>query len=149
MAQVSKTNPSGLPWSPATDGLRNITGRVGWDGKVTIWAITSTVSGSGDQGADPNKLVVITDVLANTDTSAAAAATFTRCERRDMPKCSGWRNLVYTGYPGVDDHDDDDRLRSAITTAPIARALVRPSRAPGRQAPSGAFSIGSSPSQVL
>ena len=42
-----------LPWSPATDGLRNITGRVNHDGTVTIWAITSTVSGNGDQGADP------------------------------------------------------------------------------------------------
>jgi len=31
------------------------------DGTVTIWAISSTVSGSGDQGADPNKLVAITD----------------------------------------------------------------------------------------
>lgn len=52
-----------LPWSPATDGLRNITGQVGRDGKATIWAITSTVSGSGDQGADPNKLVAIIDDL--------------------------------------------------------------------------------------
>jgi hypothetical protein len=51
------------PWSPATDGLRNLTGRVNRDGAVTIWAITSTVSGSGDQGADPNKLVAITDKL--------------------------------------------------------------------------------------
>ena len=32
----------------------------------TIWAITSTVSGSGDQGADPNKLVTITDPLSAT-----------------------------------------------------------------------------------
>ena len=55
-------NPaSGLPWSPGTDGLRNLTGRVNPDGSVTIWAITSTVSGNGDQGADPNKLVTITD----------------------------------------------------------------------------------------
>ena len=55
-------NPaSGLPWSPGTDGLRNLTGRVNPDGSVTIWAITSTVSGNGDQGADPNKLVSITD----------------------------------------------------------------------------------------
>ncbi len=52
---------TGLPWSPATDGLRNITGRVNRNGSVTIWAITSTVSGGGDQGADPNKLVKITD----------------------------------------------------------------------------------------
>jgi hypothetical protein len=52
---------TGLPWAPATDGLRNITGRVNPNGTVTIWAITSTVSGGGDQGADPNKLVTITD----------------------------------------------------------------------------------------
>ena len=52
---------TGLPWAPGTDGLRNITGRVNPDGTVTIWAITSTVSGNGDQGADPNKLVSITD----------------------------------------------------------------------------------------
>ena len=52
---------TGLPWSPATDGLRNITGRVNRNGTVTIWAITSTVSGGGDQGADPNKLVAVTD----------------------------------------------------------------------------------------
>ncbi|MGY4313193.1 hypothetical protein [Bradyrhizobium sp. JR3.5] len=54
---------TGKPWSPATDGLRNITGRVNRDGSVSIWAMTSTVSGSGDQGADPNKLVMITDKL--------------------------------------------------------------------------------------
>jgi hypothetical protein len=57
---------TGLPWSPATDGLRNLTGRVNPGGTATIWAITSTVSGNGDQGADPNKLVVITDALAAT-----------------------------------------------------------------------------------
>jgi hypothetical protein len=51
---------------PATDGLRNLTGRVNWDGTVTIWAVTSTVSANGDQGADPNKLVKITDVLSAT-----------------------------------------------------------------------------------
>jgi hypothetical protein len=50
-----------LPWAPAIDGLRNITGRVNRDGSVTIYAVTSTVSGSGDQGADPNQLVGITD----------------------------------------------------------------------------------------
>ncbi len=52
---------TGLPWAPGTDGLRNITGRVNPDGTVTIWAVTSTVSGNGDQGADPNKLLAITD----------------------------------------------------------------------------------------
>ncbi|HEY6786606.1 MAG TPA: hypothetical protein VI365_04770 [Trebonia sp.] len=52
---------TGLPWAPATDGLRNITGTVNRNGTVTIWAVTSTVSGGGDQGADPNELVSITD----------------------------------------------------------------------------------------
>jgi len=50
-----------LPWAPATGGLRNITGRVNPDGTATIWAVTATVSGDGDQGADPNKVVEITD----------------------------------------------------------------------------------------
>jgi hypothetical protein len=54
---------TGLPWAAATDGLRNITGRVNPDGSATIWATTSTVSGSGDQGADPNRLVSVTDDL--------------------------------------------------------------------------------------
>jgi hypothetical protein len=52
---------TGLPWAPATDGLRNITGRVNPNGTVSIWGVTSTVSGGGDQGADPNQLVEITD----------------------------------------------------------------------------------------
>lgn len=65
-----------LPWSPATDGLRNITGEVLGNGEVAIWGITSTVSGGGDQGADPNRLVVIVDNLANTSASAAASEQF-------------------------------------------------------------------------
>ena len=52
---------TGLPWAPATGGLRNLTGKVNPDGTVSIWAVTSTVSGGGDEGADPNQLVGITD----------------------------------------------------------------------------------------
>jgi uncharacterized protein (TIGR03437 family) len=44
---------------------------------VTIWGVTSTVSANGDQGADPNKLVMITDVLANTTAAGAASEQFT------------------------------------------------------------------------
>jgi uncharacterized protein (TIGR03437 family) len=62
---------------PATDGIRNIAGRVNGDGTVTIWGVTSTVSANGDQGADPNKLVMITDVLSATTASAAASESFT------------------------------------------------------------------------
>jgi hypothetical protein len=70
------TNPvTGLPRAPAPDGLRNITGRVNRDGTVTIWAVTSTVSGSGDQGADPNRLVAVTDKLG---AAALPAVQFTR-----------------------------------------------------------------------
>ena len=63
--------------NPATDGLRNIAGKVNGDGTVTIWAVTSTVSSNGDQGADPNQLVSIADVLANTTASGAASEKFT------------------------------------------------------------------------
>lgn len=62
--------------NPATDGLRNITGRVNSDGTATIWAITSTISVNGDPGADPNKLVMITDVLANLSAAGAASEQF-------------------------------------------------------------------------
>ena len=63
--------PYGVPHypaslNPATGGCRNMTGRVNWDGTVTIWAITSTISANGDQGADPNNLVKATDVLSAT-----------------------------------------------------------------------------------
>jgi hypothetical protein len=52
--------------NPATDGCRNITGRHNHDGTATIFAVTSTVSASGDQGADPNLLVKVTDRLDTT-----------------------------------------------------------------------------------
>lgn len=73
---VGTNSATSLPWSPATDGLRNITGHVEQDGTVTIWAITSTVSGNGDQGADPNRLVAVRDVLRNTTVSGAANERF-------------------------------------------------------------------------
>jgi hypothetical protein len=69
---------TGLPWAPGTDGLRNITGRINPNGTVTVWGITSTVSGNGDQGADPNKLVAITDQLS---ASAPAAGESFRTVR--------------------------------------------------------------------
>jgi hypothetical protein len=59
----TETGGTDLPWAPATDGLRNISGHVNRDGTVTIYATTSTVSGSGDEGADPNKVVAVTDRL--------------------------------------------------------------------------------------
>jgi hypothetical protein len=74
--QYGVTNyPASL--NPATAGLRNITGRVNADGTATIWATTSTVSNNADQGADPNLLVSITDLLANTNPASAAGEHFT------------------------------------------------------------------------
>ena len=67
---------TGLPWAPATDGLRNLTGRVNRDGTVSLWASTSTVSGGGDQGADPNQLVEVTDNLSATSAGQAAHERF-------------------------------------------------------------------------
>jgi hypothetical protein len=72
----STDSGTGLPWAPATDGLRNLTGQVNRNGTVSLWASTSTVSGSGDQGADPNKLVEITDNLRATTASQVANEQF-------------------------------------------------------------------------
>ncbi len=60
-----------------TDGLRHLTGTVNSNGTVTIYATTSTTSTSGDPGADPNALVVITDTLANTTAAGASSESFT------------------------------------------------------------------------
>ncbi len=65
------------PWPDVTTvGLRNLTGVVDGD-RVTLWATTSTSSTSGDNGADPNKVVVITDQLsAAAMTGAVPAESF-------------------------------------------------------------------------
>jgi hypothetical protein len=70
------TGPDGQYPDVTTVGLRNMTGVV--DGNnVTIYATTSTSSASGDPGADPNRVVVITDKLsASTMTGAVAKESF-------------------------------------------------------------------------
>ena len=87
-----------MPWAPATDGLRNITGRVGRDGVATIWAITSTISGNGDVGADPNRLVAIRDAVENTDAGAASKARFFTLRTADFAEVL--RGVAFT--PGTD-----------------------------------------------
>jgi hypothetical protein len=63
------------PWpSVTTVGLRNLTGVVQGD-QVTLWATTSTSSASGDNGADPNKVVVITDQVSATALTSASFST--------------------------------------------------------------------------
>ena len=75
-ATANANFPAGLPWAPAPGGLRNITGRVNTDGTVNIWAITATISGNGDQGADPNQLVFVTDQLSDTSNTPPPSAQF-------------------------------------------------------------------------
>lgn len=92
---------TGLPWAPATDGLRNIIGSVQGNRiqgqQVVIWAVSSTVSGSGDQGADPNKIFLITDKLANTSAAVAARERFT--DLRDASSGEVLRGISFT--PGT------------------------------------------------
>jgi hypothetical protein len=53
----------GWNYEETTTGLRNLTGEVDANGTVTLWATTATTSLSGDNGADPNEIVEITDSL--------------------------------------------------------------------------------------
>ena len=65
---VSGVN-GGMPgtWPTVTTvGLRDLAGRVNANGTVTLWAATATSSASGDNGADPNEIVQITDSLGAT-----------------------------------------------------------------------------------
>ncbi len=55
-------------------GLRNLTGSVDLHGHtVTLWATTATNSPSGDNGADPNEVVRITDDLDATTMNSAVS----------------------------------------------------------------------------
>lgn len=53
-------------YTAATDGLRNLAGRTNADGTVSLFAVTSTISAAGDEGADPTKVVYINDLLSAT-----------------------------------------------------------------------------------
>lgn len=90
------------PWAPATDGLRNLTGRQNGDGTVTIWAVTSTISGSGDQGADPNQLVRITDVLSATTPGSETFETLRTARSREV-----LRGVSFTPEDRGPDRDRD------------------------------------------
>jgi hypothetical protein len=88
---------------PATGGCRNIAGRVNRDGTATIWAITSTVSANGDNGADPNKLVKVTDLIsATTAPTGGWLGTFQTVR-------SARAGEVFRGVAFAPKSDDDDR----------------------------------------
>ncbi len=52
--------------SATTTGLRNLTGIHNPDGTVSLYAATATTSSLTDQGADPNSVLAINDVLSAT-----------------------------------------------------------------------------------
>jgi hypothetical protein len=105
---VGTNAATNLPWAPATDGLRNIEGQVNRDGTVSIWAITSTVSGGGDTGADPNRLVVVNDRLSNTSATVAAKENFSIVRQAGFAEVL--RGVAFAPGTGVDDdHGHDGR----------------------------------------
>jgi hypothetical protein len=113
------TTTVGQQWDPATDGLRGLTGQVNSNGTVTIWASTSTVSGSGDQGADPNTLVSITDTLSDATATQASGETFSTAMAPAYGQVIRGVALVPTTTPAAD-------LPEApwVPLLPIAAALI-------------------------
>ena len=97
--------------NPAPGGLRNLTGRVNGDGTVDVWAITSTLSTSGDQGADPNQLVFIRDHLKNTDPAHAAHEQFKVLRTAKYGEVLRGVSLT----PGSCEHDRDRDDRDSWT----------------------------------
>jgi PEP-CTERM motif len=92
-----------------TVGLRNLTGRINANGTVTFWATTSTSSASGDNGADPNEIVEITDVLS--DSSLPTSEEFSVFDgpqyglryggvALDVPEPATWA-LMFMGFGGL------------------------------------------------
>ncbi|MDQ6706766.1 MAG: hypothetical protein M3Z85_12420, partial [Acidobacteriota bacterium] len=106
--------------NPATDGLRNLTGKVNADGTVTLWAVTSTVSANGDQGADPNKLVSITDVLATTDAATAATEKFVTLKTASAGEVL--RGVSFTPAAGAAPTPNMPLIVSAANSAAVALA---------------------------
>lgn len=61
--------------SATTTGLRNMTGIDNPDGTVSLYAATATTSSLTDQGADPNSVLAINDVLSATTLPGSEAYT--------------------------------------------------------------------------
>jgi uncharacterized protein (TIGR03437 family) len=106
--------------NPATGGLRNITGKVNSDGTVTIYGITSTTSSNGDAGADPNKLVAVTDDLANTDPAVAAKEQFTTLKTAAAGEVL--RGVAFTPATGSTPMADVPTVLSAASSSVVGIA---------------------------
>jgi hypothetical protein len=99
---TGNNSATNLPWAPATDGIRNITGSADMFGHVALYGITSTVSGNGDQGADPNRLVAVIDDIGNTDAAKATNEKFTIVRKAGFAEVL--RGVSFTPA----DRDDND-----------------------------------------
>jgi hypothetical protein len=71
-------------------------------GTATIWGVTSTVSGDGDVGADPNRLVAIIDSpVASTPAPGESFATVRQARDREV--------LRGVSLTPTDGHGDDSQ----------------------------------------
>ncbi len=69
--------------------------------------MTSTVSGSGDQGADPNQLVAVTDNPSPTATAPAAGEAFHTVVAPDYGRVVRGVSLTPGGFGGRLTHGRD------------------------------------------
>jgi len=106
--------------NPATDGIRNITGTVNGDGTVTLYGITSTVSTSTDQGADPNQLVSITDNLSATTVGQVAGESFTTLATANYGEVL--RGVAYTTYSTTAGTDISSQVAAVTSNLVYSRA---------------------------
>jgi len=90
-----------------------LSGDVSRDGIVTIYAVTSTISASGDQGADPNRLVKVLDRLdATTVPTGAHDSDHDRLGRFEIIR-SAKSGEVFRGVAWApEDEDSDSRTQS-------------------------------------
>jgi hypothetical protein len=75
---------------------------------LSIYGITSTVSGNGDQGADPNRLVAVTDDLTNTNATNAATEKFTIIRKAEFAEVLRGVSFAPSGKNGDDGDDQSD-----------------------------------------
>jgi hypothetical protein len=92
-----------------TVGLRNLAGRVNDNGTVTLWAVTATNSTAGDTGADPNKVVEITDEVRATAPGAREKfTTFAEPTYGTVYRGVAYVTSADRGPVHDHDHDHDD-----------------------------------------